>query len=70
MATIAPYTKWISLGFVRGIVLDDPDRLLEGTGTTVRHLKLRSAEELASRRAAIRRLLQAAAHVGHGRSST
>lgn len=60
MAALAPYTKWVSLGFVRGIRLDDPDKLLEGTGASVRHIKLRSPEELAERRAAIQRMLKAA----------
>jgi hypothetical protein len=65
MAAIVPYTKWISLGFIRGTALDDPDRLLEGTGTSVRHVKLKSPEQLAATRAAIRRLLKAAARVKH-----
>jgi hypothetical protein len=65
MATIATYTKWISLGFIRGTALDDPDRLLEGTGSSVRHVKLRSPDQLATRRAAIQRLLKAAARLKH-----
>ena len=60
MAALSPYTKWVSLGFIRGARLDDPDGLLEGTGASVRHIKLRSPEELAERRTAIQRLLKAA----------
>jgi hypothetical protein len=60
MAALSPYTKWVSLGFIRGAKLDDPDGLLEGTGASVRHIKLRSLEELAERRAAIQRMLKAA----------
>ena len=60
MAALIPYSKWVSLGFIRGARLDDPDGLLEGTGASVRHIKLRSAEELAERRAAIQRMLKAA----------
>lgn len=60
MAALSPYTKWVSLGFIRGARLDDPDGLLEGTGASVRHVKLRSPEELAERRAAIQRMLTAA----------
>lgn len=65
MAALAPHTKWISLGFLRGSALDDPDKLLEGTGASVRHLKLRSQDELAARRAAIERLLEVAAELQH-----
>jgi hypothetical protein len=63
LAALAPHTKWISLGFLRGTALDDPDRLLEGTGSSVRHIKLRSLEQLTERRTAIRRLLEAATRV-------
>ena len=60
MAALSPYTKWVSLGFIRGAKLDDPDGLLEGTGASVRHVKLRSPEELVERRAAIQKMLKAA----------
>ena len=60
MAALSPYSQWVSLGFIRGTALDDPDGLLEGTGASVRHIKLRSPEELAERRAAILRMLKAA----------
>lgn len=60
MAALSPYTKWVSLGFIRGTALDDPDGRLEGTGASVRHIKLRSPEELTERRAAIQRMLKAA----------
>ena len=60
MAALSPYTRWVSLGFIRGARLDDPDGLLEGTGASVRHIKLRSFEELVERRAAIQKMLKAA----------
>ena len=60
MAALSPYTKWVSLGFIRGAKLADPDGLLEGTGASVRHVKLRSPEELVERRAAIQKMLKAA----------
>ena len=63
MAALAPYTNWVSLGFLRGVALDDPDGLLEGTSAAVRHLKLRSIEQLAERRGAIKRLLEDAARL-------
>jgi hypothetical protein len=61
MAALTPYANWISIGFIKGGTLDDPDRILEGRGKSVRHVKLRTPEELAARRAALERLITAAA---------
>lgn len=36
----------VTFGFPRGTSLDDPHRLLEGTGKNMRHVKLRKAEDL------------------------
>lgn len=66
MAALAPYTNWVSLALLRGAELDDPDGLLEGTGRSVRHAKVRSTEQLAERREAIKRLLESAAHLNPG----
>jgi hypothetical protein len=44
---------------VRGAVLPDPERLLEGTGKSVRHVKLRSVEDV--KRPGVKKLLVAAA---------
>ncbi len=60
MAALAPHKSWVSLVFFRGTRLDDPDGLLEGTGALVRHVKLASLEELASRRESLTLLLRAA----------
>lgn len=60
MGALTPYKGWVSLGLLRGAVLEDPDGLLEGTGELVRHVKLRSVEELQVRREALTRLLRAA----------
>lgn len=60
MTAVAPYSRWVTLAFVRGAGLDDPEGLLEGAGTTVRSMKLASLEELDMRRDAIRCLLEAA----------
>jgi len=62
MAAVTPYTKWVSVTFLRGARLDDPDGLLEGA-TLMRHVKLRSVEQFAASRDAIRRMLKAAVHV-------
>lgn len=60
MAALAPHTGWVSLVLFRGAALDDPDGLLEGTGAAVRHVKLRSVDELAARRESVVRLLKSA----------
>jgi len=49
----------VVFGFMRGAVLRDPQKLLEGTGKYLRHVKLRSVADV--RRPAVRRLLQQAA---------
>jgi Domain of unknown function (DU1801) len=44
---IAVYSKGVNLGFNDGATLDDPKRILEGAGSRIRHIKIRSAEDLA-----------------------
>ncbi|MRR31870.1 DUF1801 domain-containing protein [bacterium] len=60
MAAVTPYTKWVSVTFLRGARLADPDALLEGA-TLMRHVKLKSTEQFGACRQAIKRLLDAAA---------
>ena len=48
----------INLGFNYGAELPDPERLLEGPGKQLRHVKIRSEEDLA--RPALRRHLETA----------
>ena len=43
---IAPQSKHINLSFMYGAELDDPDGLLEGTGKLLRHIKIRSVDDL------------------------
>ena len=38
--SIALYPRWVTLFFLKGAVLADPDRLLKGSGTRVRHIVL------------------------------
>ena len=38
--SIAVYSKWINLYFFEGDALPDPEGLLQGTGTMVRHIRL------------------------------
>jgi len=51
----------VTFGFLRGTSLPDPGKLLEGTGKSLRHVKLRSVEDL--RRPALKKLIQAAARL-------
>ena len=42
---LMPFDKWINLGFYQGADLPDPNRMLEGTGKKLRHIKIRSVDE-------------------------
>jgi hypothetical protein len=44
--SIALYPRWVSLFFLGGAKLRDPARILKGTGSRVRHIVLRSADDL------------------------
>ena len=57
-AYILPYKNWVNLGFYKGAELPDPAGLLEGTGKKLRHVKVRSAEDV--ERPEIRRLIEEA----------
>jgi hypothetical protein len=50
----------VTLGFHHGTSLEDPHGLLQGTGKNLRHVKLRTREDLS--RAGIRELIATAAH--------
>src|SRR5450755_2393045 len=41
--SIAVYPRWVSLFFFHGIGLNDPDKILKGTGNQVRHIVLKNA---------------------------
>ncbi len=55
---LAPYKKHLNLGFFYGADLPDPQNLLEGEGKELRHIKIRSAEEL--QQPAVRTLIERA----------
>jgi hypothetical protein len=57
-AYIMPMHGYVNLGFYQGALLADPDRLLEGTGKALRHVKIRSLAD--ANRAAVRALVAAA----------
>lgn len=61
MAALSAHGKWVSLHFFRGTDLDDPSGILEGSGKRLRHVKLRSTEQLKERTAGLARLLVQAA---------
>ena len=46
VCSITLYPRWVSLFFARGAGLLDPQKLLKGTGTTVRHIVLEDASVL------------------------
>ncbi|MEP6995470.1 MAG: DUF1801 domain-containing protein [Acidobacteriota bacterium] len=43
---IAVTAQWVNLGFNRGSQLPDPDRLLQGSGRWIRHLRIESLDDL------------------------
>jgi len=44
--SIAVYPRWVSLFFFHGIGLNDPNKLLKGSGNQVRHIVLKEAAML------------------------
>jgi hypothetical protein len=55
---IVTYASHVNLGFNRGALLPDPNRILEGKGKAIRHITINNQSELES--PVIRRYLQAA----------
>jgi len=60
-AFIAPGRDDVRIGFEWGVMLSDPDRLLEGRGSQVRYVTIRSVRVLQSR--ALAELLRSAAAI-------
>lgn len=46
VCSITLYPRWVSLFFARGASLPDPEKMLKGSGTTVRHIVLEDASVL------------------------
>ena len=57
-AYIMPMRGYVNLGFYQGAMLADPKGLLEGTGKSLRHVKLRSLTD--ANRSPVRALVAAA----------
>jgi len=55
---IAPFKKHVNLGFMYGADLPDPEGLLEGVGKPMRHIKIRSLDDL--KKPAVKKLVEAA----------
>jgi hypothetical protein len=47
--SIALYPRWVTLFFLQGARLRDPEGLLKGAGTRVRHIVLKNAADLDAR---------------------
>ena len=60
-AFIAPGRDAVRIGFEWGVMLSDPNRLLEGGGSQVRYVTVRSSRDLGS--LAVAELLRAAAAI-------
>jgi hypothetical protein len=46
--SIAVYPRWVSLFFLQGAGLKDPAKLLKGSGSRVRHIVLKQADDIGS----------------------
>jgi hypothetical protein len=55
---VAVYTTYVNIGFMAGARLPDPSRRLEGSGRLIRHVRIRSENDL--RDPAVRALIRAA----------
>ncbi|MBI3471803.1 MAG: DUF1801 domain-containing protein [Candidatus Solibacter usitatus] len=55
---IAVYARWVNLGFNRGSQLEDPQRVLQGGGRWIRHIRISSPADL--ERPVVRALVRAA----------
>jgi hypothetical protein len=57
-AYVNVFTAHVNVGFFRGAEIADPGRLLEGTGTLMRHVKLRPGRDVDA--AALTKLIETA----------
>jgi hypothetical protein len=53
--SIAVYPRWVSLFFLQGAKLPDPDKVLQGSGTKVRHIVL--TDQKIMEQAAVKKLM-------------
>lgn len=57
-AYIMPFRSWVNLGFFQGASLMDPQGLLDGSGTRLRHIRLRTVDD--TEQPAVRALVEEA----------
>jgi hypothetical protein len=57
-AYIMPQKSWVNLGFYKGAALPDPENVMEGTGKSLRHVKVRSTAD--AERPEVQRLIEEA----------
>ena len=62
VCAISPYSNHVNLNFYQGTSLPDPARALEGTGHTMRHVRVRPNEQL--RTDVLTRLIREAMSLG------
>jgi hypothetical protein len=53
---IAVYSKYVNMGFNKGVELSDPGKLLKGTGNSIRHIRVENYDDFPS--TYVKRLLQ------------
>ena len=58
---VVTYSDHVNLGFNRGALIPDPNGVLQGTGKLIRHIPIRSEQDL--NRVVIRRYLRTAAEL-------
>jgi hypothetical protein len=68
VCAIFPQRDGVKLGFEAGVLLPDPDNLLEGTGSQVRYVSIKNRRDL--RQEAIKKLLHAAIYYGRRQASS
>jgi hypothetical protein len=49
VAGVFAYTKYVSLEFTKGVMLDDPHKVLKGAGKVRRHIKLHSLNDIVAK---------------------
>jgi hypothetical protein len=59
---VAAYSNYVNLGFNQGASLTDPEGVLAGTGTNIRHVRISAIEDL--QQTVIRNLISAAVDQG------
>ena len=46
VCSLAPHAKWVNIQFMEGTSLKDPASLLQGTGKTMRHVKITAEQDV------------------------